>query len=366
MKKTLVLVGGGHAHVEVLRQLALNPPMDMDIALFDPSPSVWYSSMIPGVIAGHYDAHHAKVNLWALCQRARVRFFQTSVLSVNGSSQRIETGLGERHRYDLLSLDVGGVARELPVSPGAYVVAVKPIEPMLAAITEFENVRTGALTVRVIGGGATAVEVALALAYRWRDARNRRVAIVAATPLLKEFPGHARRVARQACKRLNVTVRENSPVQQIDPTRLRLESGELIETQLTILATGYAPAPLLSKTVLSHTVQGSVAVNDQLQCTHFPNVFAVGDCAELTSSRVPKAGVFAVRQAPVLAHNLVALARGEPLAMYQHKASALSLISLGDKHAIAVRNRLSMSGAWAWRWKDSIDRKWMLKYGSGQ
>ena len=365
MKRTLVLVGGGHAHVEVLRQLALNPPADIDVALFDPSPSVWYPSMLPGVIAGHYDPNDAKVNLWALCQRARVRFFQTPVTSINGSTQRIETGLGERHRFDLLSMDVGAVARELPVSPGAYVVAAKPIDPLLAAITEFESVRTGALTVRVIGGGATAVEIALALAYRWRDARNRRVAIVSATSLLKGYPARARRMARHACKRLNVTVREDSPVQQIDPTRLRLKSGEHIDTQLTILATGYGPAPLLSKTVLSNTTENSVTVNSQLQCAQFPNVFAAGDCASIAGLSVPQAGVFAVRQGPVLAHNLLAAARGELLKPYQHKAQALSLITLGDKRAIAVRNGLSVGGEWAWRWKDSIDRRWMKKYSAG-
>lgn len=365
MKRTLVLVGGGHAHVEVLRQLALNPPADIDVALFDPSPSVWYPSMLPGVIAGHYDANDAKVNLWALCQRARVRFFQTPVTSVNGSTQRIETGLGERHRFDLLSMDVGSVSRELPVAPGAYVVAAKPIEPLLAAITEFESVRTGALTVRVIGGGATAVEIALALAYRWRDARNRRVAIVSATALLKGYPARARRMARHACKRLNVTVREDSPVQQIDPTRLRLQSGEHIDTQLTILATGYGPAPLLSKTILSNTAESSVAVSPQLQCAKFPNVFAAGDCASITGLSVPKAGVFAVRQGPVLAHNLLAAARGELLKPYEHKAQALSLITLGDKRAIAARNGVAIGGEWAWRWKDSIDRKWMQKYSAG-
>ena len=88
MKRTLALIGGGHAHVEVLRQLALNPPVDADVALFNPSPSVWYSGMLPGVIAGHYTANDAKVNLWALCQQARVRFFETSINSLSAETRR--------------------------------------------------------------------------------------------------------------------------------------------------------------------------------------------------------------------------------------------------------------------------------------
>lgn len=366
MKRVLVLVGGGHAHVEVLRQLALNPPTDIDVALFDPSPSVWYSAMLPGVIAGHYEPSDAKINLWALCQRARVRFFQTPVLSINAETQRIETGLGERHRFDLLSVDVGSVTRELPAAPGAYIVAAKPFDPLLNAITEFESVRTGALTVRVVGGGATAVEVALALAYRWRGATNRRIAIVSATPLLKGFPSRVRRAARHACKRLNVTLRENSPVQQVDPTRLRLQSGEQIDTQLTILATGYGAAPLLNKTIITGIPAESIPVNRQLQCKTHPNIFAAGDCAQIEGLSVPKAGVFAVRQGPILAHNLLAIARGQALQSYRHSSQALSLITLGEKRAVAVRNGLSADGEWAWRWKDSIDRKWMQKYAPGQ
>ncbi len=356
------MVGGGHAHIEVLRQLALNPGNDVDIALFDPSPSVWYSGMLPGVIAGHYTPAEAKINLWALCQRARVRFFESPILSVNGDNNRIESGFGERHRFDLLSLDVGSVAQPLPASPGAYVVAVKPIDPLLAAITEFESVRSNAPMVRIVGGGAAAVEVALALAWRWREASRRRVSIVAASTLLDGFPPRARRLALQACKRLRVTVLENSPVRQIDPTRLRLDNGNQVETQLTVLATGYAPAPLLEKAVLSKAADGSVAVDAQLRCLRYPAIFASGDCADVAGLKLPKSGVYAVRQAPLLAANLLAALRGQPLQNYRHNAQALNLVSLGERRAIAVRNGLAAAGGWVWRWKDSIDRKWMRRY----
>lgn len=362
MKKALVLIGGGHAHVEVLRQLARNPTNEIDIALFDPSPSVWYSGMLPGVVAGHYQPQEAKINLWALCQRARVRFFETSILAVNGDNNRIESGFGERHRYDILSLDIGGVARAVPTTPGAYVVSVRPIEPLLTAITEFESVRSSSLIVRVVGGGAAALEIALALAWRWRENRKRRVSIVSATALLEGFPGHARKLARRACERLGVAVHESSPVQQIDPTRLRLQNGNLLETQLTVLATGYSPAPLLNKSLLSKAPDGSVAVNTALQCVHYPGIFAAGDCADIAGLRLPKSGVYSVRQGPLLANNLLASAFDRPLNTYKHNAQALNLITLGDQRAIATRNGLAMAGEWAWKWKDRIDRKWLAQY----
>ena len=362
MKRTLALIGGGHAHVEVLRQLALNPPFEADVALFNPSPSVWYSGMLPGVIAGHYTANDAKVNLWALCQRARVRFFETSVTGVNAGSALLEAAHGERHHFDLASLDVGSVSRLLTMAPGAYVVTVKPIEPLLAAITEFDSVRASGLVVRVVGGGAAALEVALALAFRWRGAKNRRVSIVTAERLLQGFPRRVRALALRACRKEGVEVLENSPVAQIEPTRIRLANGQLIDTQLTVLATGYSPALLLEKTDLERTSDGSVQVSPTLQSSNHAHIFAAGDCAHLSGAAVPKSGVYAVRQGPLLAANLFARLRDAPLAEYQHNPNSLTLLSLGEKRAVATRNGLTLGGDWVWRWKDRIDREWMKKY----
>ncbi len=362
MKRTLALIGGGHAHVEVLRQLAETPPFDVDVALFNPSPSVWYSGMVPGVIAGHYTANDAKVNLWALCQRARVRFFETSVIGINADNAMLEAGHGERHRFDYASLDLGSVSRPIPTAPGAYVVTVKPIEPLLAAITEFDSVRASALIVRVVGGGAAAVEVALALAFRWRGAKNRRVSIVTATRLLETFPRRVRSLALRACRRDGVEVLENSPVEQIEPTRLRLTNGQAIDTQLTVLATGYAPAALLANTDLARATDGSAHVTPTLQSSNHPHIFAAGDCAHLSGSVVPKSGVYSVRQGPLLAANLLARLNDKPLEGYKHNPNALMLLSLGQKRAIASRNGFTLGGDWVWRWKDKIDREWIQKY----
>jgi selenide, water dikinase len=361
-KKTLLLVGGGHAHVEVLRRLAETPVSDVDVALFDPSPSVWYSGMLPGVIAGHYGASDAKINLWALCQKARVRFIETSITSVDPALQRVYTAAGDRHFYDIVSFDVGSVSRQLPSTAGAYIVPVKPIEPLLSAITEREAIRSSSLTVHVIGGGAAAVEVALGLAYRWRESKEKKIGIVSATRLLEGFAPRVRTMALAQCKALGVVVSESKPVEAIEPSRLMLADGETVSNQITILATGYAPCPLLEKIDVMKTDDGSLAVNSGLQSRSHKNVFAAGDCAGNPKMQIPKAGVFAVRQGPVLFDNLSRALRGEELVSYVHDANALSLISLGGKNAIATRNGFTLSGHWAWRWKDRIDRKWLEKY----
>ncbi|MGL5002027.1 MAG: FAD-dependent oxidoreductase, partial [Casimicrobium sp.] len=328
-KKTLLLIGGGHAHVEVLRRLAETPIPDVDVALFDQSPSVWYSGMLPGLIAGHYEAAEAKINLWALCQKARVRFIEAAITNVDPALQRVYTAAGDRHFYDVVSFDVGSVSRELPSTPGSYIVPVKPIDALLAAVKEREAIRSSSLSIQIVGGGAAAVEVTLGLAHRWQNFAEKKLGIVSATPLLAGFPERARAYALAACEAMKVSVRESQAVANIEPTRLLLESGEHVPSQVTILATGYAPSPLLAEIDVQKTDDGSIAINSGLQSRSHKNVFAAGDCAGNPKVPMAKAGVFAVRQGPILFENLGRALKGGELVSYTHDTKALALISLG-------------------------------------
>ena len=361
MGRTLALVGGGHAHVEVLRQLAEKPISDLDVALFDPSPSVWYSGMVPGVIAGHYEPAEAKVNLWALCQRARVRFFETSVTRIDAQNQRIYTALGEKHFYDMLSLNIGGATRQLPIMEGAFAVPVKPIGGLVDMVEERSQLTVSHARTAVIGGGAAAVEVVLALAHRWRN-REGQLSIISDGPLLAGFPASARRAALAACARYRIQVREGQRVVRIEPGRVCLASGDPIVSHVAILATGHAAPELIRTSGLEMARDGTVATNESLQSVNQPNVFAVGDCASVVGGRHPKSGVTSVRQGRVLLSCLDAYARGQPLPKWQSGTEALALISLGDRRAIAARNGIALTGAWAWRWKDAIDRRWIKRY----
>ncbi len=364
MNKTLLLVGGGHAHVEVLRQLALNPPSNADVALFNPSPNVWYAGMLPGVIAGHYEPASAKINLWALCQRARVRFFETSVLSLDATERFVTSGLGEKHRFDLISVNVGRVSKAIPSSPGAYVVGIKPIDPLLAAIAEFESVRSSQLIVRFVGSGPIALELALALSHRWRDAKNRRISIVAETRLMNGYGPRVRAFALRACTAQGVEVLENSPVEQIEPTRLRLSgTGVTIDTQLTVLAAENSASPLIHTTAATQTPDGRLVVNSMLQSVDHPHLFAAGDCANIAPLTHDVQSANAVHQGPFLAANILAALSGDmPLRPCPATAPSLRLVMLGEKKALALYSGLSLVSGWAWRWRDSIDRKWISHY----
>jgi len=135
-----------------------------------------------------------------------------------------------------------------------------------------------------------------------------------------------------------------------------------VPADLIVWATGAAAVPWVGQSGLACDDRGFAAVNDGLQSPSHPFVFAAGDVAAMTNRPVPKAGVFAVRQGPVLAANLRSYLAGEPLRPFRPQPRYLSLMSTGDGHAIASWAGLAWQGRWVWAWKDRIDRAFMRRY----
>jgi NADH dehydrogenase FAD-containing subunit len=110
---------------------------------------------------------------------------------------------------------------------------------------------------------------------------------------------------------------------------------------------------------------GFVRVDARLQSVSHPRVFAVGDCAAFDPP-LPKAGVFAVRQGPVLTAQLrAALAGAAAPPAYRPQRRFLVLLATGDGRAIASRGRLWAEGRWVMRWKDHIDRGFIAGFAAG-
>ncbi len=362
MGRTLALIGGGHAHVELLRQLAERPIADLDVALFDPNPSSWYAPMLPGVIAGHYSPSQARFNLWALCQKARVRFFETAVTRIDAANQRIYTALGERHFYDVLSLNIGSQTRPLEVVEGAYAVSVKPTDAFLEMVEERSAIASSGMRLAVIGGGARGVETILALAWRWRE-RGHQLTLATESRLLPRHPERARTLALKACDRLGVHVLEGVRVQRIEPGNLRFADGRTLPTHVSVLATGFAPQALLRHCDLKLTRDGAVAINGHLQSASHVNVFAVGDCATAPGTPAVKDAFTSIAQGKQLRLTLDAFAQNKPLPSYAQTGPRIDFLCLGERRAIAIRKGLALHGGWAWQWKDREDRRRMALYG---
>jgi len=318
--KRLLLVGGGHAHAWVLRE-----GVPGDVTLVTPYPHHTYSGMLPGFVAGHYKLEDIRIDVAALAARAGVRLVLGRVAAFDAANRRVRLEDGAELGYDIASLDVGSDS-----AAPAHALAAKPFEPFMEQWLEAKD-RVG--KVAVVGGGAAGVETAMAAAHR----TNARVALYSDRPMFR--PGLARRIARQLARN-GVELRKAA------------YAGEAFD--LVIWTAGAAALPWLRTSGLAVDERGFVLVDDTLHSVSHPEVFAAGDCATLRDAAHPKSGVYAVRHAPVLAANL-----GGAQRRYVPQRRALALISCGERYAIADWNGLSVEGAWVWRWKDRIDRRWV-------
>ncbi len=361
--KDLVLVGGGHAHALALRGLAMNPVRGLRITLVSPAAFTPYSGMLPGLIAGHYSFEETHIDLARLCQWAGVRFLRDTVVALDPARRRLRCQERGELEYDILSLDVGSQP-ELDSVPGAreHAVPVKPVSGLWERWLRLSNDQLDAQRIAVVGGGAGSVEVALAMAHRLGSKVREMALYSGATELLQGYSAAARRRVEDALARHGIAVHCAHRVTSVTEGSLHFVDGTSAAFDTLIWSTGAAAAPWVAASGLPVDERGFLLVEDTLQSVTNPEIFAAGDIATQRRHPRPKAGVYAVRQGPVLAGNLAAFASGESLKEHRPQTRFLSLLSLGERRAVAERHGISLAGDWVWRWKDRIDRSFMERF----
>ncbi len=367
----LVLVGDGHGHVEVLRRLALRPEPDVDVTLIAPTALAAFSRMLPGLVAGHYSTAETHIDLLSLTQRARARFVRDTVTGLDLHTRTLTLAEGDTEPFDLLSLDMGSVPDNAQV-PGAreHAIAVRPAAPFLTA---WHALRAQAAagnvgTIAVVGGGATGVELLLAMQHRLqgelRDAAPRLALITDAPHLIPDHPPAVRARLGQLLVARGVVLHQNSGAIAVEPGVVVTTHNRRIAVDRIFWATSAGAQPWPAAAGLACDPHGFVQVDDTLRSTSHPFVFAAGDCAMQVAHPRPKSAALAIRQGPPLATNLRRELRHDPLSTWVPPRSVLSLIGTGGRHAIAARGPLVLEGEWVWRWKDRLDRAFMAKYAT--
>jgi len=373
--RDIVLVGGGHSHVGVLRMFAMKPLPGVRLTVICTDTDTPYSGMLPGYIAGHYGFDEVHIDLRRLAEFAGARYYRDEATGID----RVARTVLCRHRppvpYDVLSINIGSTPRLDEVAGAAgQVVPVKPIrrfnERWLALLDRVRR-HPGATTLAVVGAGAGGVELLLAMQYRLRrelaalgrDPDELRCHLFSAEAQI--LPTH-NFVVRQAFERVlaerGVVVHRSAEVTGVDVGRLRTKSGALVAADEIVWVTQAGGAPWLRDTGLALDESGFIRVRATLQSETDPLVFAAGDCAAMIGRPLEKAGVFAVRMARPLAENLRRTLLRQPLVRYRPQRRWLALVSTGDRHAVAPRGALYARGDWVWRWKDWIDRRFMRKF----
>jgi selenide, water dikinase len=363
----LVLVGGGHAHVHVLKRFGMRPQAGARLTLIARDLATPYSGMLPGYVAGRYSFAECHIDLVRLARFAGARLIHDSAAGLDRARREVLCRDHPPIRYDVVSLDIGSTPR-LDDVPGAaeHTTPVKPIadfarrwEAMLA-----RSPRDGRVRLAIVGGGAGGVELALAAHYRLTQLHGRPPQVTLATreTLLPSHNARVRRCFERLFNDRGIRAVTGNSVVRVESGRLMLADGATIEFDEALWVTEAAGAPWLAATGLPLDERGFLLIGEDLRSPADPAVFAAGDIATMPAHRRDKSGVYAVRAGPPLADNLRRALVGRRPRRFVPQRQALALIGSGDGTAAASRGPLAAYGAGLWRLKDWIDRRWMRRY----
>ncbi|MGI9297908.1 MAG: FAD-dependent oxidoreductase [Gammaproteobacteria bacterium] len=341
-ERRALLVGGGHTHSLALLRFARRPP-PARLVLVSDSEFAPYSGMLPGEIAGQFSRAECLIDLPRLCARAGAEFRRATAVSINCKKREVLFADGGGERFDLLSLNVGGAPRPPFSAPG---VAAKPA----TAFMDFAAALPSDSELAIVGAGAGGVEIALALRRRFAAAK---ISLVG--ELLPAANDGVRRRLRALIRARDISLLE-SAAEEFCGGAVSLADGRRAAARAVIFATPVAAPEWLRNGDLILDAEGFVRVNSFLQSESSPAVFAAGDCA---ASGADKSGVVAVRQAPVLAFNIAAFLSATPLRPWRPRRRFLSILNTADGRAVAGWGGFSASGAWVWKWKKYLDKKFM-------
>lgn len=369
--KQLVLIGGGHSHIQVLLELARRRSAQLAVTVVSREVLTPYSGMLPGVIAGHYPPAEALIDLAPLCARAGAALVHDEITGLDPQARTLATRAGERLDYDLVSINCGsapGLARIEGAREAG--VPVKPISEFLPhwdqLLARLRREHESGFDIVVVGAGAGGIEIALALDYRVREVEKLagiRIGIVDAADTLA--PGHAPALGQRLAPILasrGIAFRAATRIARAQEGSLLTDGGKTIPANEVLWVTSAAAQTWPATAGLDVDERGFVRVDASLRSLSHPNVFATGDIASFAPAELPKAGVYAVRQGPLLARNLLRASRGEPPEPFRPQSRYLALISTGNRYAVASRGNWTAEGAWAWRWKDWLDRRFVRRF----
>ncbi len=361
----LVLVGGGHAHLETLKRVGALVNRGHRVTLISPDPCHYYSGMGPGLLSGIYSPREARFHIAKMVEDRGGTFIEGRVVRVIPEERTLVLESGERVGYERVSFNVGSeVPSELARTASLPFIPVKPIHRLLEARRLIlERAWREPLRIAVLGGGPAGVEVAANL---WRLAHKGRkplrIHLIAGGSILRGWPPRARRVALRSLSAKSIDVREGVRVDWVDDRSLGLSDGTVIPCDWAFAALGVRPPSLFRESGLPVADDGSLLVDRFLRCVGHPEMFGGGDCVHVEGTDLAKVGVHAVGQGQVLGDNLPAALDGRRLRPFVPKRRYMLVLNMGDGRGILSKWGLVWEGRWAFLMKDYVDRRFMRAY----
>ena len=367
MGKHLVLIGGGHAHMMTLASLSRFTDKGHEVTVIGPSPYHYYSGMGPGMLAGMYRPEKIRFATRRVVEKQGAAFVLGKAARIDPLTKTVHLENGSTIPYDVLSCNAGSF---VPHSmPGAEtfrdLFPVKPIEKLMAAQHRLLELAAGkSIHLAVIGGGPSALEIA---GNAWRLLRDAGMAAPAITVFagkrfLGRLPEPVRKRAYHSLARRGIEVLEGAYVRELGKGTVVLDTGAEHPADFIFMALGIQPSPLFADSGLPVGPDGGLLVNEYLHCPKHPEIFGGGDCIHFAPQPLDKVGVYAVRQNPVLCHNLLASLEGDRLRRFSPGGDYLLIYNLGDGTGILRKRGLIFSGRPAFWLKDYIDRRFMRRF----
>jgi NADH dehydrogenase FAD-containing subunit len=366
MGQHLVLIGGGHAHMETLANLHRFIDKGHKATVIQPSEHHYYSGMGPGMLGKTYRPEEIRFATRLVVQKQGGIFVLGSATHIDPDEKIVYLASGERIGFDVLSINAGSYVPQTNIIGAAEnIFSVKPIEKLMEAqkrIIALISVKQAG--VAIVGGGPSAAEIAGNI---WQLATLQGgnptgIRILSGSDFMGGFPDRVRKLAQKFLKQRGIEIMENDYVREVSAGQITTVSGKIHRADMIFMALGVKPSPIFEQSGLPVGPDGGMEVNQYLQCTAYPGIFGGGDCIYFRDQPLDKVGVYAVRQNPVLFHNLMASLEEEDLQAFDPGGNYLLIFNMGGGRGILHKSGFTLDGRLAFVIKDYIDRKFMKKF----
>lgn len=366
-KKQLLLIGGGHAHMVTLANLQAIVRKGYGVTVIQPSEYHYYSGMGPGMLGGTYKPEQIRFATSRVVEQQGGTFILGKAASIDPKRQVVcLEGSDRQIGYDVLSCNAGSyVPRKQVAEKNDNVYTAKPIEKLLAAQERILSLsKKRSITIAIVGGGPSAIEIA---GNVWQLGERQAhykplIQLFGGRELMARLPQRIRSLARKTLSSRGIEVIEGPYVSEIQPDQIILENGKGYKVDLIFPAVGVKPSQIFSRSGLTTGPDGGLLVNRYLQCPDYPNIFGGGDCIHFEPDPLDKVGVYAVRENPILYHNLLASLDGGELQPFDPGGKYLLIYNMGGEQGIFCKWSIIFSGGLAFKIKDYIDRKFINKF----
>ncbi len=364
--KQLVLIGGGHAHMVTLSRLHSFIDKGYGVTVIQPSDYHYYSGMGPGMLGGTYTPDDIRFFTREVVESQGGRFVRNKARIIDPEKQVVLLEESdEKIDYDLLSCNAGSHVPCDTVVEDETVFTAKPIEGLLHARQEIiRRSKNEPLEIVIVGGGPSSLEIAGNI---WQLAQQLKkhpivVRIFAGSRLMGHLPTKIGSLARKIFRKRGIEIIEGSYVKEMGKGKVLLDDGRSYKADFLFPAVGVKPSKIFADSCLPTGPDGGLLVNEFLQSIEYPNIFGGGDCIYYQPQPLDKVGVYAVRENPVLYHNLMATLNSAELQPFNPGGEYLLIYNCGGGSGIFCKWSIIFSGRLAFWIKDYIDRKFIRTF----